>query len=411
MARASWTPRAALACGVAALLGACAPEIRTPPARAAPRAGDVAGVERLSHWPRWVLRAVFWWQDLSAFAPERGVSLYRVRYWSEGTTGDLEELSGLLAIPDGGAPLRGLASWQHGTITLAAAAPSAPDLFNGVVPAAVFGGAGYVLVAPDYPGFGVSSTPHAYYHTTSIAASVVNLVRAARQILAAQGIEVPPDLYLTGFSQGGHASLAAHRAIEAAPLEDMTLRGSAAIAGPLDLPNDGLANALSGRARFGSLYLAWIAVSYARVYGEPLDSVLRASWTTAAPPLFDGTRDGAEILAALPADPRQLFTDELLAAIDTGGQHWFLERLRENSLLDWRPCAPARSYHGDEDAEVPATDSHRLAARAAAEGFDFEAIGVGPYDHDASVLRAAPLVLAWFDQLGRQPARRCDDGG
>ena len=387
---------------IVALTGACTPALRVEaqldPARAT--AGSVARVEALGSYSHLVLRALFWWQGLGDALPtERGISLYRVEYWTASPAGPLVQASGLVAFPRGPAPLRGVVSWQHGTASQRDAAPSAPDPNNGVVAAAVFAGHGYLLVAPDYLGLGTSTEPHAYYHTASIAGSVVDLLRASRAVVAAAGRAWPEALFLTGFSQGGHATLAAQRALEADPIPGLTVRAAAPVAGPFDLAGIGLPMALTGRSRFASLYLAWIATTYARVYGMPLDSVVREPFPRTAPPLFDGAHDGTAIVAALPANPRDLLTPALLAAQASGGEHWFLARLAENSLLDWTPQAPIRLYYGERDVDVSPEEAVAFAARMRARGADVVAESVGELDHDASILAAAPKIRAWFDSL------------
>ncbi len=290
-------------------------------------------------------------------------------------------------------------------MTLHKQAPSEPDRYNGIFAAAIFAGSGFALVAPDYPGFGSSSEPHAYYHTPSIASSVVNQIRAAGRLLRQQDRAFSTDLFLTGFSQGGYASYAAHRMLELDAVHPWQLRGTAGIAGPLDIADIGFPNALKGSSRFGSLYVTWVALSYARVYGHPVTDILREPWADIAPGLFDGNKDGAAIPTALPKDPKVLLTPALLTAVREGKNHWFLARLRDNSILDWTPAIPVRGYFGSLDVEVPSQDVLALADRAQREGFPFEAIPLGTFDHDGSILAAAPEVLAWFETLRAPPLR------
>jgi predicted esterase len=367
------------------------------------KAGDVASIEPLGSYSHPTLRALFWWQGFAdAIATEHGISLYRVGYWTHDPAGRLVRASGLVAFPRGDGPLRGIVSWQHGTATQRDAAPSTPDPYNGVLAAAVFAGHGYLLVAPDYLGFGVSSELHAYYHAASVASSVVDLLQASRRVVAASGRDWPPALFLTGFSQGGHATLAAQRALEAAPVEGLTVRAAAPVAGPVDLAGIGFPSALEGRSRFASLYLAWITTSYARVYGMPLESVLQAPYTSTAPALFDGFHDGDSVLAALPRSPREMLAPELLRASENGGDHWFLARLAENSVLDWTPRAPIRAYYGEADVDVSPEEAHRLAEQMRARGADVEASSVGAVDHEASILAAVPRIRDWFDALAAE---------
>jgi hypothetical protein len=387
---------------IAALAGiACTPALRigTQLDSAQGRPGTVASVTPVGGYPGWVLRALIWSQRLSVAIPTQyGVSLYRVEYWTTAPGGRLALASGLVAFPRA-AELRGVVSFQHGTASERSAAPSTPDPNNGIVAAAVFAGHGYLLVAPDYLGLGTSTEPHPYYHAESTANAVVDLLRASREVVAAAGFRWPNALFLAGFSQGGHATLAAQRAIEANPGEGLRVRASASVAGPFDLAGIGFPSALEGRSRFASLYIAWIANSYARIYSMPLGSVIREPYPSQLPVLFDGAHGGDAIVQALPAQPREMLTPEFLADFDAGRETWFLKRLAENSLLDWTPRAQLRLYYGEADVDVAPEEARSAATHFAAGGGDVRAIGVGAVDHEGSVLAAVPLLRAWFDEL------------
>jgi predicted esterase len=390
------------ALAIAALAGiACTPAlpIATQPDPARARPGTVAAVTPVGGYPGWLLRALIWSQGLSDAVPTQfGVSLYRVEYWTTAPDGRISRASGLVALPRAPA-LRGVVSFQHGTASERSAAPSTPDPNNGVVAAAVFAGHGHLLVAPDYLGLGASTEPHPYYHAESTANAVVDLLRASREVVEAAGLDWPDALFLVGFSQGGHATLAAQRALETQPRDGLRVRASASLAGPFDLAGIGFPSALEGRSRFASLYIAWIAHSYARIYGAPLDSVIRERYANQLSKLFDGAHDGDAIVAALPTQPRDMLTPGFLADYDAGRETWFLARLAENSLLDWTPRAPIRLYYGEADVDVAPEEARAAAALFRARGADVRAISVGDVDHEGSVLIAVPQLRAWFDEL------------
>ena len=161
-------------------------------------------------------------------------------------------------------------------------------------------------------GLGVSTVPHPYLHADSEADAVVDLLRAARDVVAAAGVDWPDALLLTGFSQGGHATLAAQRLLEAAPLEGLTVKAAAPIAGPFDLAGISFPFALEGHSKSSSLYLAYLVGAYANIYGEALATALRDPYASNVPVLFDGLHDGDAIMAALPANPREMFHEEFL---------------------------------------------------------------------------------------------------
>jgi hypothetical protein len=387
------------------LLGACTKSIDavTETRAGSATAGTLYSIETAGGYPNLVLRALIAWQGIAdRLSTQFGVSLYRVRYWTPGIDGKLVVASGLIAFPRV-EHLRGVVSFQHGTATQRASAPSTPDPSNGVLAAAAFAGRGYLLVAADYIGLGASMSSHPYLHAATEASSAIDLLRAARGVVAAAGMQWPDELLLTGFSQGGHATLAMQRALESTPEEGLSVRASAPIAGPFDLAAISLPFALEGRSQASSLYLAYMVNSYANVYGEALDTALQEPYASLVPTLFDGAHDGDSIMAALPRNPRQMFRDDFLRAYEDGESNWLRERLISNSLYDWSPHAPIRLYFGSLDVDVSPREAEFEAARLKERGADVTTVDVGPFDHEGSVLQSALMLLVWFDELGRSP--------
>lgn len=102
--------------------------------------------------------------------------------------------------------------------------------------AAFFAAQGYPVVATDYLGYGGSGYPfHPYLHADSEASSVLDSVRAARQAAAQLGVSLSSDVLFSGYSQGGHASMAAQRAAERDHAQEFNVLGGAHLAGPYNL--------------------------------------------------------------------------------------------------------------------------------------------------------------------------------
>lgn len=320
------------------------------------------------------------------------VDLYRVRYSAQTPRGSLKDLSGLLALPHDG-PAKRVVSFQHGTSTTRSAVPSAPD-GTGIAAAIAFGGSGFAVVVPDYPGLGSSDGRHPYYIAEAIAPSVASLIDVAQSL---KGVPRLP-VFLAGFSQGGWASLAAVRHIEG---QGGHVLGSAQVAGAYDLRNISLPEAMKGRSRSSSLYLAYAAWGHADFYHHPLGSVLNEEHARLADELFAGALPD-EIIERLPFNPRHMFNEAFLQALDHGGEHWFLETFKENSLVDVDVQAPLRLYYGTLDVDVSPRESIALAEGMKGRGKDVEAITVGPLDHDQSMLAAAPMILKWLLELEEQ---------
>ncbi len=364
-----------------ALLCACA----RPPAIEAPEGVQLIPLETISTFKARVLLTL---SGVDGISVEHAVDCYRMLYTS-GSGADAVRLSGLLALPRGIEPRR-LVSFQHGTATTRTAVPSQLD-GTGIAAAVVFAGNGYALIAPDYPGMGESPGKHPYYVADSIGPAVADMVTASQRVT---GVPSAP-VFLSGFSEGGWASLAALRVLESRGQEVL---GSAQVAGAYDLRRVSLPAALKGSARSRSLYLAYAAWGQAAYYGHSLDSVLTPEYAATVERLFAGAKP-EEILSTLPQDPRSMFNSNFLDAFDRDTAHWYLDSFAANSLVDVTPRAPVRLYYGSKDLDVVPEEALAAARSMRARGVDVEAIDVGAVGHDDSMLAAAPLILAWLREL------------
>ena len=361
--------------------------------------GSIQHVEPLDAYTATTLRLMLWWADLPESVTVRnGIRLYRVEYWTLDPHGAPTVASGLVALPKKG-PLRAAVSYQHGTTSNRHVTPSAPTLHEGVLGSALFAGGGYLFAAADYIGLGTSREPHPYLHAETAASSTIDLLKAAKTLAESLGFTFPPDVYLTGFSQGGHATLAAHRAIEAMENPPFKVKASAGVAGPYNIGGITFPAALEGKSNGDSLYLAWSSLAYSIIYNQPLDSLLVDPYTQQVPILFDGEHEPDAIMAALPRKPREMFTKEFLDAFDNKKPHWFTDAMGKNEVFGWTPKAPVRLYYGDLDVDVPPQEAKSAETEFRNRGADATAISVGPYEHDVSILHAVPKVRAWFDEM------------
>jgi dienelactone hydrolase len=210
-----------------------------------------------------------------------GSRAWRVLYHSTDLDGRDAVLSGVVVAPTSSAAGRPVVGWGHPTT--GAAASCAPS--NGIDPYLVVEGlpallsAGYVVVAPDYPGLGVAG-PSSYLIGTSEARSLLDAVRVARQLRTGASTQT----VLWGHSQGGHAVFfAAQQAAAYAP--ELTLRAAAVAAPAADLARllDADIGDVSG-ITIGSYAFAAYQQAYAPAYpGLELTSILTDSGAAVTP--------------------------------------------------------------------------------------------------------------------------------
>lgn len=372
-------------------LAACAPPVLTPPV------GSGVSLVHVKSWSAVEGLALLALAGVKGVPVRHAVDAWRMTYPSKDSAGRPIVLSGLLALPRG-AKARTLVSWQHGTTTLRADVPSNLSV-DGLATALLFAGTGRAVIAPDYLGLGVSPLVHTYLVADDTARAVIDMLAAARGL---SGVPATPP-FLIGFSQGGHANMAAQRSLEAA---GQRVLGSAAVAGPHNLRTISFPNALAGGAASHSLYLSYMVRGYAARYGQPMDSALTPQFATLAARLYDAPHEPDAIMAALPKTPRTMFAPAFLDAFDHGGSNWLLDAIAANEVSHFTPRAPVRLYYGRNDHDVLPREALQTAAEMRGRGADVTAYDVGPYEHNPSILHAAPPALAWLDHLEGSPTQR-----
>ncbi len=228
---------------LATTLGGCGGEGGSPPAATPPPVIDDSGVRgSLIQSPptrvasldtAGVAAQVAQYGDfgtqLAAFAgaPRCGIDVHHFEYATVGAAGEKATASGALMVPTGSDPActgaRPLVLYGHGSslarqVDMADLAPAAVYGVSSIEIAALYAAQGYVVVAPNYAGYDMSSlTYHPYQIADQQAKDMLDALAAARKALPALAHPVVDNgqLFLTGHSEGGYATLATLRALQA----------------------------------------------------------------------------------------------------------------------------------------------------------------------------------------------------
>jgi hypothetical protein len=336
---------------------------------------------------------------------EYAVRLYKVGYETITPWGARTRASGAMCLPLNTSGLLPLVSYQHGTITQTNTAPSAMNLFGEALIGVAFATTGYAALLPDYLGLGDSAGLHPYHHARSEATAALDLLRAARTFCATNGFALTNRVFLTGYSQGGHATLALLREIEWFHSDEFTVAACAPMAGAYNLAGVMVADFLSGRPQPNPYYFAFLLAAYQDVYrlAPTLGDLLAAPYHTNLPPLLRGNSSGGQINAAMPTNgiPVQVLKPEYLTAFQANPRHPLRQALQENDLLNWTPRTPLRLYHCQADQDVPFANSTAALASFQARGVtQVELINTLPGgDHGDCVQPSLILAKGWFDSL------------
>ncbi|MTI31155.1 T9SS type A sorting domain-containing protein, partial [Xanthovirga aplysinae] len=166
----------------------------------------------------------------------RPIEIYKVNYQTEDFHGNPILASGAVLFPKVDCSLPML-TYNHGTVFDRDMVPSRMSGAQGIEFAypVVFAGGGYMVVAPDYIGLGDGPGFHPYVDSKTGAAATIDNMRAARELSNILGKELNEEVFLTGYSQGGHASIATLKEIQEYYSDEFHVKYAAPGSGPYDL--------------------------------------------------------------------------------------------------------------------------------------------------------------------------------
>jgi pimeloyl-ACP methyl ester carboxylesterase len=332
------------------------------------------------------------------------VDIYRVMYETTFKGSDITA-SGLVVLPKTAQEV-GMLSFQHGTITLEEDAPSnfSSSDSDALANALLYGSlssSGLITVIPDYLGFGSSaSVLHPYYVEEYTASAVIDMIQAAGELATEKDIKFNTRLFLAGYSEGGYATMAAHKAIEANNLNGFELIASFAGSGAYDI--SGMQEYLFEQQTYDDpYYLAYIARSYQLTYDFPtiLTDFFMEPYASRIPTLFDGKKSAEQIDTQLTSVLSDLIHENLSANINTDPTYKYLvDVFEENSLTDWMPKTKMYLYHGDSDMTVPYQNSVDTYNALLANGASQETVSFMPLagNHRTAV---TPYVVDFVSKL------------
>jgi pimeloyl-ACP methyl ester carboxylesterase len=264
---------------------------------------------------------------------------------------------------------------------------------------------GYTVVASDYLGFAKSAYPyHPYLHADSEASVVIDSVRAARNAATAVGANLSGKVMVTGYSQGGHSSMSAHRAMERDNATEINVVAGAHLAGPYNLSGSTkIPNAIAGVQFFVPYMVTSYQKIYKNIYSSPsvafkapydsyIETLLPSPTLTYTTLVTSGKLPGAS--GETPNQARDaVFQSAFTADVQTNSSSPFYLAAKKNDLLGWNPKSKLLLCGGAGDPTVPPA-VHQVVMKA-----DFDSRGLT----NVSSVDVDPFVQAVFGTGGKAP--------
>ncbi len=346
------------------------------------------------------------------------VAIYKVQYYTDNLDGEAHLASGLFCLPNNPNDMP-LLCYQHGTVNDRFDVPS--ELSGGYSLGVVFASEGYATVMPDYIGLGDSSGIHPYIHAESEAWAGLDMFRAARELQASLEFSLNEQIFITGYSQGGHASMALQRMIERDQPAGFSVTAGGHCSGPYSVSEKMIDFTLGEDPYVFVGYLAWVALSIQATFPDLLaDYSLEDIFIADIVPHIERFRDEEINLADLNTlmlqwlvlnnpggfQARELLQDSILDAIINDPSHPISMAFQRNDLLDWSPQNPARLFYCTNDDQVTFENAVYADSILNANGaVDLAAIDVASnQDHGGCVDPAVLATLEFFANYADFPS-------
>ena len=323
---------------------------------------------------------------------------YKITYNTTDILGNPTIASGAVYVPQL-CDVLPLVSYQHGTQFNRIWVPS-----NGYYEdrALLYSGNGYITTLPDYLGMGVNAGMQHYLHSETEATASIDLIRAAKEYVSnTLQIEDNGQLFLSGYSQGGHSTMAVHKYISDHNLQsEFNVVASAPMSGPFDLSFTQLNFMFEGQTYPIPQFTVYLFASYqniyenlyptyAHYYDPPYDTIIE-DWITngTAPPV-------------LPNNYYEFMQDSVVDNIINNLDHPTRVAAAYNDVFDWNPQEKMNMLYCSMDELVDYENSivaeNAMNTQGATDAAAIEILSNGT--HATCFIPATTYSLDWFNSL------------
>jgi predicted esterase len=330
-------------------------------------------------------------------APRCDVDVYAVRYKTIGAKGEPADASAGFYVPGRGC--KGpylLIGYSQGTNFNRAMNIAVPSKQNPepLILAGIYAAHGYVVAATDYLGLGYSTYPYEPYLVMSAEASAeIDAMRAIHT--AAKSLHVPLSgkVFLQGYSQGGHSTIAVQRAIAAEAPSEFDVIANQPGSGMYALTNWVQGNARKppsdGEAAFFAFLVPGYNKAYGNIYSDPSQTFKEpyAGYVDALLPVNTYAEQKKLAGKTLPMSLDALMQPGFFHDLFDDPKSGVRQDLTANEPLSgWKPTTPIYLCGGHRDPVVDYKNSRIAYAFLKGEG-----VKVALLDLDSSIPASIPF--------------------
>lgn len=219
----------------------------------------------------------------------------------------------------------------------------------------IFAADGYAVAWQDYIGLGKGTGFHPYQHLETEGQSGVDLLRAIAEINEQIGLEVNDQLFVTGYSQGGHSTLAVHKTIQEKYNDEFWVTASSTMSGAHDM--SGVQNEIMEIDYAQPHYLPYLLYGYQQIYkifpnDEEFRKIFKPEYRHVLDKILAKNHNVDEINAMLPKKPFEMIEPYFFDQYKNNPDFIFTKVLKENNTYNWVPESPVQFCYCVADDEV-----------------------------------------------------------
>ncbi|MEB3800899.1 hypothetical protein INQ45_07420 [Flavobacterium columnare] len=284
----------------------------------------------------------------------KGLEGYKLTYWTTDHHDKLVKAHGLVMFPKVDYPLSTVLL-EHPTADKRANVPSnlKSTREGGFILDMLYALNGYYVVSPDYLGLGDSEGVHPYADAKTEASASIDMLTAADTFLNQKGVKRYNEYFLSGYSQGGHSTMAVLK-YNTEKYKRFNFKQVYAGAGPYDLSKTTYEDRVLANEDYpSSAFIAYI-VNGAHSLGY---KQYQKSFTEMISPEFQETykkhvlkEEGG--LDWGPLKWKTLFTKEYIKTA-SGLSNPLRDFLKKSDVYDFHNTTPTTMSYTTADAEIP----------------------------------------------------------
>jgi hypothetical protein len=218
-----------------------------------------------------------------------------------------------------------------------------------------FSADGYAVAWQDYIGLGKGEGFHPYQHLKSEGQSGVDLLRAIEELNSIINFEVNDQLFVTGYSQGGHATLGVHKMIQEEFSDEFRVTASSPMSGNHDV--SGVQNLILDGQNPKTDRMAHLMYGYQKIYKifpneEQFKHIFKPEYTDVIEELLAKGNNEFSLENSVPDLPEEMLKPHIYNIFKNDPDFLFTKKMKENDNYKWVPESPVQFCYCKGDDQV-----------------------------------------------------------